>query len=315
MLNREIRIGLTVLLGLLIIYLTIAWARRIHLFAPEVNHYQVRFGTVDGLMQGDVVNVRGYPAGRVTQISPANDYVRVEIALDRSITLYQDAQAEIQIKEIMGGKQISLLPGTQSPALAAGGNIEGRTSLDFASSFSQVGKLLDEIDRQTLDETGARLDRISRQMEAILLNIDPEATGRIISNLENSTARLNELTRPLNAQRIDRTWSRIDTLLVHAERGLSQIDSLSALAKESTLPRADSLLGQMSETLELVNGLAQDAQTLAALLQNRETLPGQILHDRSLPGRVDSLILNLNATLRQIQERKIIVGFRLKDKK
>ncbi len=315
MLNRETRIGLTVLLGLLIVYLTIAWARRIHLFAPEVNSYQISFETVDGLMQGDVVNVRGYPAGRVTQISPSNDYVRVEIALDRSITLYQDAQDEIQIKEIMGGKQISLLPGRQSPALAAGGSIEGRTSLDFASSFSQVGKLLNEIDRQTLDETTARLDRISRQMEAILLNIDPQATGRIISNLENSTTRLNELIRPLNAQRIDRTWGRIDTLLIRAGQGLDQIDSLSALAKASTLPRADSLLDQMSETLTLVNGLAQDAQALADLLQDRETLPGQILHDRSLPQRVDSLLYNLNNTLRQIQDRKIIVGFRLKDKK
>ena len=315
MLTREIRIGLTVLLGLVLVYLTIAWARRIHLFAPEVTTYQIRFGTVDGLMKGDVVSMRGYPAGRVTGISPQHDFVMVDIALDRSISLYQDAQAEIQIKEIMGGKQVSLLPGNEPPALAAGEVIKGQTSLDFASSFSQVGKLLGKIDRQTLDETAARLDRISRQLEAILLNVDPRATGRIIQNLERSTTRLDELTRPLEAQRIDGTWRRVDSLLAHADAGLLHIDSLARVAERSTLPRADSLLDQMSQTLSLVNGLAQDAQELSELLQDEETLPGQILHDRSLPQRVDSLLMNLNATLRQIQERKIIVGFRLKDKK
>lgn len=312
MLNREVRIGLTVLLGLLLVYLTIAWARRIHLFAPEVYSYDIRFDTVDGLMTGDVVNMRGYPAGRVTGIFPQQQYVRVTVALDQHVTLYPDAQAEIQIKEIMGGKQISLLPGQEGQPLPPGSVIEGRTSLDFASSFSQVGKLLSEFDQGTLNETAARLDRITQQVEAILLNIDPAATGRIVRNLEQSTTRLNELTRPLDAQRIDHTWQQIDTLLVQVGGTLRRFDRLGRMAEEDGLPRADSLLRQLSQSLTLINALATDAQALTATLDNRETLLGQVLHDPALPRRVDTLVNNLNATLRQIQERKIIVGFRVK---
>jgi ABC-type transporter Mla subunit MlaD len=315
MFTREVRIGLTVLAGVAIIYLSIAWARRIHLFAPNVHTYEIHFDTVAGLLEGDVVNVRGYPAGRVRGIFPQNDYVQVVVALDQTITLYQNAQAEIQIKEIMGGKQVSLLPGDQPPALAPGGRIQGKASLDISSSFSQVGKLLEDIDQQALTQTSARLDHITQQLEAILLSIDPQATGRIITNLDRSTTQLQTLTEPLSARRIDQTWTQIDRLLAHADGALLRIDTLTRQAEAEALPRADTLLTQLSETLALVNGLASDAQRLAKLLDNEETLIGQVLHDPTLPGQVDTLLNNLNATLKQIQDRKIIVGFRLKQKK
>ncbi|MEM9984681.1 MAG: MlaD family protein [Bacteroidota bacterium] len=298
------------MVALLIIYLIVAWTRRIHLFAREVNPYELIFADVSGLLEGDPVLIRGYQAGQVTSIQPETNFVKVAITVNQDIPLYQDAKAEIQIKEIMGGKQITIFPGGGGEMLIPGSQIEGRAALDLSSSFSQVGRILDDVNEQKIDVLWQRFDRISRQMEAIMVNIDPNAPARILSNLEQSSNRIDALTEPVSPERIDQTWGQVEAMLIRADEALTRLnyvsDSLGALFG----PRTDTLLTNLNHTLERVDALSNQAALIMARIQDEKTLAGRLLTDPSLTQQLDSTLFHLNETLKQVHQDKIIVGFR-----
>lgn len=307
--RKEAKVGLTVLVGILIVYLIIAWTRRIHLFAPDVTPYELIFTDVSGLLEGDPVMIRGYQAGRVENIKPGADRVRVRVSINQDISLFQDATAEIQIKEIMGGKKIAILPGGSGQPLSPGSEIQGRTALDLSSSFSQVGRLLDDVNQQKIDVLWQRFDRISRQMEAVMSNIDPDAPGRIINNLEKSSNRIDAFTEPVSPERIDQTWQQVEDMLVRADVALTRIDHVADSLGKVFGPRTDTLLTNLNSTLQRLDALSRQAELVMEQVQDEETLAGRLLTDPSLSQQLDSTLYQLNATLELIRKDKIIVGF------
>ncbi len=311
MLNPSIRVGLTVLLGILLIYLLITWVRRSQLFAPEENQYTILFEDVSGLLKGDPVQLRGYTVGRVEKIVPFARYVKVSVAVDADIPIFEDAKAEIQVKELMGGKQIALFPGNSSKLLQGDEVvITGNASLDFSSSFSEVGDLLSRLENQQLITTANRLDSITKWMYVMLNNIDPQAPGRIFTQTARLTDELERIS--LLSQKADwegeikRYQAKFDQTLASTERFLFKIDSMVAKVDidrvyadiekaRSLMERAESLLGTFTEIMNS--------------LENEEVLAGRLLHDQDLSQSLDSTLYHLNETLKQIHERKVIVGF------
>jgi len=311
--SREVRIGLTLVGAMLVVYLLIAWAQRIHFFAPEVNTYTVRFDNIAGLLDGDAVMVRGYQAGRVEQIRPLADRVEVTISVDKEVSLYQDAYAEVQVKEIMGGKHLSLMTGQQEPRLLSGGELSGRASLDISTSFSEVSELMRKADSEELEALWDRLLRMSVQLDQTMANIDPEAPGRILTQLESTTNKLNRALTPLKADRLDHSWQQLDSLMKQAQGSLGRIDALAIEAEEGLLPQADSLVRELRGTLHKVDQLVGEANELIEGIDTEESLVARLLTDPQLAADLDTTLLNLNRTLKQIQEHKIVVGFRVKD--
>ncbi len=311
--KQEAKVGLTVLVSILLVYLIIAWTRRIHLFAPEVTPYELVFNDVSGLLEGDPVLIRGYQAGRVEKINPGANRVMVRVSIDQDIPLFQDATAEIQIKEIMGGKQVSILPGGRGEPLVAGSEIEGRTALDLSSSFSQVGRILDDVNQQKIDVLWQRFDRISRQMEAMMVNIDPDAPARILNNLEQSSHRIDAFTEPVTPERVDQTWTRIEDMLIRADLAITRIEHVGDSLGEVFGPRTDTLLTGLNYTLQRVDDLSRQAALIMEQIQDEETLAGRLLTDPELSAQLDSTLKALNLTLQQINDDKFIVGFRRKN--
>ncbi|MEL6134504.1 MAG: MlaD family protein [Bacteroidota bacterium] len=185
--TRPVRIGLTVIAAILAVYLIIAWSQRIHLFSPSVQRYTLKFQDVSGLLVGDPVKMRGYQAGRVESIRPSQEAVYVTVTLDEDIQLFQDAYAEIQLKELMGGKQVYVLPGQRGRQLTYLDTLNGNTAWDFAASFSEFGQVADQISLQGLDRKLGQLDSLFQWMSRMSQNIDPEAPGRIVSHLDQAS--------------------------------------------------------------------------------------------------------------------------------
>ncbi|MCI4666645.1 MAG: MlaD family protein [Bacteroidia bacterium] len=309
--SPSIRVGLTVLAGILSIYLLITWVKRSHLFAPDENHYTIYFDNVSGLLKGDPVQLRGFPVGRVEEIVPTAKYVKVMVAVDASIPVYEDARAQIQVKELMGGKLISLNPGSKGNMLSGEDIIIiGSASLDFSSSFSEVGDFLNLIEDQGLQTTFGRLDSITRWMYQIAQNIDPEVPGRIFARTDQLTSemeRLSKLSKEIDWQKelnyyrdnLDQTLTRANSLLNTADSLISEVD-IQQLYKElekgsNLLSRADSLISELS--------------VISKSLQDENVLAGRLLYDKNLSRGLDTTLYHLNETLKQIHERKVVVGF------
>lgn len=308
--GNEIRVGLTVLAALLFLYLGVAWARRSGWFAPDDRRYFVMFEQVNGLKTGDPVNIRGYTVGRVEAILPGQEAIRVEISVDRNFSLYQDARADIQIRELMGGKQIELLPGTRAPQLETGTTFAGRTSLDVSSGLSAVSDLMGELDMSRANQLLARFDTLSLLLLTLAREADLEALRRSMASLERTAADFQALSGELRRSDLPQ---RLDSLLDETRSLMRQGGDLLDAADPALLARLDTLLSEAGSTLAAAGRLLGKAETIAARIEDPEGPAARFLNDPALLQRLDSTLLNVNLALEALHSGRIIVGLRRKE--
>lgn len=314
--KKEIRIGLTLLAALVIFYLALTWLSRTQLFAPEEKNYSIKFENVNGLLEGDPVLIRGFTSGRVLRIKPQADWVSVEIALNSDIQLFDDAVAEIQIKELMGGKQIALDAGRSTMLVDEGGVIAGKTALDFSSGFSYFGEIMEGLDLDRIAGIMDRADSLMIGLQASMKQVNPQRIDRAFSQTEDILGQINRTLQAFNSQ-VD--LRRVETLLSEAERGLktgNQLldtsDSLMRRFNEKSLGKIEESLNELPVIMEDLKGSLKTLSEVSASLNDSESLAGRLLSDKELSKSLDTTLLNLNKTLELIHSRKVIVGFRRK---
>lgn len=316
--KKEIRIGLTLLAALAIFYLALTWLSRTQLFAPEENQYFINFENVNGLLEGDPVLIRGYTSGRVLRIQPQSDLVSVKIALNSEIKLSKDALAEIQIKELMGGKQIALETGRSEVRIENGGEIAGRIALDFSSGFSQFGAMFEGLDLGKISRMMDRADSMMLGLQATMQQVNPQRIDRAFSQTEGILHQLNRTLAAVNSQ-ID--FQRIDSLIVQAEQGLQKgtdvlenTDKLMQRFSENSLDKIEESLADLPVLMDDLKGSLQSLNEISNKLNDSQTLAGRLLSDEALSKSLDTTLYNLNKTLELIHSKKVIVGLRRKKK-
>jgi len=309
--RREIKIGLTVIFALLLLYLALAWVSGSRVYPGTAITYHIQFSDISGLLEGDPVLYRGYQLGRVNQIIPNSDHIDVAIELKQDVTLYEDAYAEIQPKEIMGGKQIQLVQGTQSQNPLNSKELPGYTSLDFSSGFSRMGKMLDQIEGSGIAPLMAKVDTLFSQTYQLLNAIDPHTLSTTTALLNQNLQRLHTILLDIQQKelinKVDTTLQDINLLATEGTRTLRTMQRMIERT-DTTLLRnlelaADSLPSLMVQTSSLLH-------TTQDLLDEENGLVGKMIRDSTLYIKVDSTLGLLNQVLKQIQEDKIIVGFK-----
>ncbi len=317
--NSQVKVGLAVISAIIIFYLGFAWVKGSGFWEKERRSYVIVFEGVDGLMEGDPVDVRGYVSGRVQSITPGTEAVWVNILLDKTIVLHAATQAEIQVREIMGGKQIAILPQAKGALLQDGDTLRGYSSLDFSSAFSTVGKVVKGIDGDLILAFMERFDTLSVQFGRLANAVEPAKVAQITDNLLFTT---NELRSGLASVRSRDMIGRIDTALEQfsllaqtADASLNQITSLTGKLAEQTLPRADSMLEQMYQLLGYTDEILSAATSLLDDFQNPNTAIGYLLNDPEGGPLLDSALHNLNRTLDHIRTKKLHVAMSLRHKK
>ena len=86
--KRNIKIGLTVIVSMCLLYWGIEYLKGINLLKPA-NFYYAKFEKVDGLTVASPVNVNGFKVGQVREIS--YDYntnqILVELSFDKGLKI------------------------------------------------------------------------------------------------------------------------------------------------------------------------------------------------------------------------------------
>ncbi len=94
----------------------------------SVSGYEVTadFSGIGGLAVGDDVEVSGVKIGSITNVSlnPENYLARVHMSIDPSIKLPDDTAALISSQSLLGGRYLSLEPGSSEETLPPGGHIQ-----------------------------------------------------------------------------------------------------------------------------------------------------------------------------------------------
>ncbi|HET6459797.1 MAG TPA: outer membrane lipid asymmetry maintenance protein MlaD [Syntrophales bacterium] len=131
----ETTVGIFVIFGLLCIAYMSVKLGHVTLFSENTYPITARFTSVSGLRVGNPVNMMGLDVGRVERLymDQADQKAVVEMRINNSVKIYDDAIASIKTEGLIGDKYVSIDPGGAGTLLGPGGTItETQPAVDIA---------------------------------------------------------------------------------------------------------------------------------------------------------------------------------------
>ena len=111
--RTEIRVGITVLAGIIVFLWILGWAKNFSL-TPTDNTVKVQFTNTAGLEIGDPVTVNGVRKGFVEDIAIKGEKVVVTMKVSNDVALKEDADFAVSMLDLMGGKKVEVNPGSSN---------------------------------------------------------------------------------------------------------------------------------------------------------------------------------------------------------
>ncbi len=284
MFTKELAIGLSVVIAILILIFGIDYLKGINLFKPA-NFYVAYYDQVDDLAVSAPVSIQGYKVGQVREIKFDYEHpgkIEVVMALDKNLQVPEGTKA-LLTPTLMSGPKVDLVLGQGNKMLPVGATLEAGRSADIMSSLStdlmpQVTSLLPKLD--------------SILYNVNLLVSDP-ALAQSIKRLDDITASTALLTQGLNRN----VNSQLPVIMGNARSITTRLDSVSAnlgaLSYQlKSLP--------LQTTVDNVNDLTANLTKFSAQLNDPNSTLGMLTNDPELYDRlnrvaadVDSLIVDI----------------------
>ena len=288
--NREVKIALTAIVAIVLVYLLINFMKGINVFKSS-NTYYVRFDNIAGLAVSNAVYANGYPVGIVRGIQydyGNHERVVVAIELDKEMHMPRGTKAEL-VTSLMGGVTMSLMLGPNpTDNLVQGDTISGGL---HEGAVEKVEALM-----PTIMDMLPKLDSIVTNMAR--LSADPALaqtlrnTAEITNNLRRTSAKLDAMVGrdlPQMMQNLNKTSRNVERLG----------NNLAAINLQETMNEVNASLAEVKQFSANINAMTYD---LNSKLNSRDNTFGLLLNDRKLYDNLnrtvssaDSLLINVKA--------------------
>ena len=259
-LNKNIKIALTVIAGLVLLYWGINHLKGVNLLTPA-NHFYTEVESTDGLLSAAPITVNGFQVGQVREINYdyAKNKITVMLAMNKEMKVPEGSSVSM-VKGLLGGASLVLNLG-DGPAMKTGSFIPtvkepglmDNVTENIVPVVNGVMPKVDSIMNNVNNLTGdpallaalARLDGISRQLQAsaqqltiLMNNLNRSVPGvmnnvnGITNNLTGAAGNLTELSASLKEMPLDETMNKLNNTLANLESLSQQLnDKNSSLGK------------------------------------------------------------------------------------
>lgn len=275
--KTNIKVGLTVLIALLIFIWILGWAKRITI-AGDYNVLKMRFDSVSGLEIGDHITINGVKMGKVHDIKIDGNYVLVEGYIPKTIVIKKDAQAKVEMMDLMGGKKIELKPGMSDELFDFNNVLDGKLSTDIPGALAMVGNVEQDLKTIIID-TKNLLDQINRNFSDQEMMI---LIKNSVKNLETISYRLDELLSR-NNQNLEST--------------LKNITSITERTNQFLIQNSDSLVQTFVETRALISNLNKVVNTIDTILTQtteKENNIGRLIYEKEIYDKLRESVIRLD---------------------
>ena len=286
--RTEIKVGITVLVGILFFIWIFGWAKNFSLQSNE-QLIKIRFNNVAGLEIGDKVTVNGLRKGYVKDMHVEPNYVLVEVSIDNDVHLKKDATFAISMLDLMGGKKVEVFPGETTESYDINKTAEGKFYADIPSVMSLFGSVQDDL-VTVLKDVKISLHSMNKYLTDEKLSKDVKTS---ITNLTELTAKLNSI---LSENRDD-------------------IKQLTSNAVELTKKSNEILTDNQENINELFSNLKTVVNKSDTLLSKLSTFTEQTMDQQNNIGKLiydENIIKDLKQTLKQVNELTSILIEQLK---
>jgi phospholipid/cholesterol/gamma-HCH transport system substrate-binding protein len=275
--KTEIRVGLTVLAGLILFLWILGWAKNFSIRSTD-RDILVKFNNVAGLEIGDNVTVNGVRKGFVKDMSIERSDVIVTLSLDRKVDLKDDAVFTLNMLDLMGGKRVEIFPGNSQKNLDPGRVYTGEFLSDIPSVMAVFGSVEDD------------LVSLLKDIRITLSSMNEYLTDeKVESNVKNSLTNLSEISRKLNLM-IDENRDNINIL---TQNTVELTDEASQFIKSNKNDLTESI-SKVKDVLEKTDELLIKINRFTDQTIQKENNLGKILYDEKFMTDIQSALDQLN---------------------
>ena len=268
--SREVKIGLTGIVALVVLFLIINFLQGSSLFSTQDTYY-INFRNAKALAKSSPVYADGYNVGIVSNIHYDYDHpgsgVIVEISVEHGMRVPAGTVAVLD-EAMLGGCTLNLLMGN-SPVerFAPGDTLPSEANNGL---MSRAAELLPK-----LEQTMAKVDTLLTTLNTVAG--DPNIRA-ILSNTNELTANLGQTSRSLNQLLEKDVPAMTQTFNQAGQNVVALTDSLRQL--------------DLAATLSKVNGVVSNVDQMTARLNSKDNNVGLLLNDTTLYGNLNRTTLD-----------------------
>ena len=289
--TKEFKIGLFTVVVLTASFFIINYLRGEDIFNREIELFST-YEDVEGLVASAPVYIKGYKAGKVTDVSymPETAMFRVLCSVKKEFQIPDDSRMTIYSVDIMGGKGVRIDLGESSVPAADGSFLLPGFEAGLMDGLAAgITPLLDKV-TSTLDSLNLTVAGVNR----ILTEENAESVSRTLAHLESTMKDVNDIVGV-----VDDRSAELDSFML----GLASLsDKLVAVAAS-----ADTTLVGVNEFVSVLNesdisGLVSSFKALLESMNDPDGTIGKLLTDDSVYDSVDALLNNVDTLVRKIEE-------------
>ncbi len=242
--------------------------------------FTVIFENVQGLNDGDDVNMLGKRIGKVSKTKIIGQKIAVELSIDNlfAFKIPIDSEIEVKSESLMGSKYISINPGTNDKKfILAGETVEGQREYDFSEITPGIVPITQDIGvfarrlKATLgEEEKDRIRGIIFNIESLTSELDNfvKDYGSILSNTEKESIKeiLDnfKITSEIIREKVKNDLSDIMTDLKNVSNKSSDLNSTIDNLKKSS----ESLLILSTKLEKIINKIDSGQGTLGKMIND-----------------------------------------------
>jgi phospholipid/cholesterol/gamma-HCH transport system substrate-binding protein len=279
--SNEVQVGILTIIAFILLIGGVMWFKNIDLSKGQ-NFYQADFTNVAGLREGDKVQVRGIRMGEVSGMQILQASVRVELRLDDTVDLREDAVVTLGEKGIVGEVVIEIDPGVGG-SIEEGHIFKGRTAGTIASMTNAA------------DDALVEMRTLSKKVTELVEQIKTE--GMVVETLVQAHETLDKVDDMVEENHTDITVI-LDNLRV-ASDGLREIVESGRI--EQTFDNVSMAMASADTLMDVIDEAAQSLNSIMAKLDEGEGTAALLLNDPRLYTTADSTMASLKRLMDEMR--------------
>ena len=298
-LSRLFWIGLTITTSFVIFVFGLLYLKDISLNQPSIT-FTVMFDNVQGLNDGDDVNMLGKRIGKVSATRIMGNRVAVEVGIDQNFAFNIPIDSEIEVKSdgFMGARFVAINPGINTKKSISNGEvIDGKREVglgditpdiqpitrDLAAFSRNLRAVLDDKQTDDIRKTLSNVESISSQLDSIIMDVrelvEDDMKNIIISN--NDRKNISEFFANLN------TASKNFQKITSDNKINSTINNFNEFSDKANKT--------LSSSIKRLDNILKD-------IESGEGSLGKLITSNELSDNLNSLVKNINALVNDLDE-------------
>jgi phospholipid/cholesterol/gamma-HCH transport system substrate-binding protein len=296
--SNPYKVGIFSFITIVIFVFGFYFLKGINVFERKNNYYCV-FERVDGLYKSNLVEIDGFPIGRVGEMKRNHQtgmiVVRLDLETDFRIPKSEKTYAQLFSTDFLGSKKIKLVFGESDEFYADGDTINTFFKKDLTE---QIGANIDPIMLE-VRKMMPMLDTTIYGLQMMFDEKNPNGVNTTINQLNLALYKLNAILAA-NEANLQLTFKHLEAITGNVEKNNAQItnilENFSAVSDSLQQANLKQTIQNLNTTIGELNGLVNDINA------GKGTL-GKVIKDDKLYASVDSAVSNMNVLLKDIKAR------------